>query len=123
MVDPDESDTSGKVTFAYISKNHALGLLRCHLFQGEEATAIALSKAVSKAFKLAHSLLNPFNAPADQELVNPPASLVGSEIRRHFLTSTGVVGSGQFGEVHLGEPLPLAASLHNALLNNRCASI
>jgi hypothetical protein len=33
--------------------------------------------------------------------VDPPRTLAGHEIRRQFLTSTGVVGSGQFGEVHL----------------------
>ena len=38
-----------------------------------------------------------------QDLIRPPESLAGEEIRRHFLTSTGVVGAGQFGEVHLAE--------------------
>lgn len=42
-------------------------------------------------------------APDGQELIRPPQSLAGEEIRRHFLTSTGVVGAGQFGEVHLAE--------------------
>ena len=94
-------EEAGTKVFGYISKNHALGLLRCWLFQASDGVCMEVSKAVAKAFKLAHTLPNPFHAPADQELVNPPTSLARSEIRRHFLNSTGVVGSGQFGEVHL----------------------
>lgn len=94
-------DDVGTKVFGYISKNHALGLLRCWLFTAPDAVCMEVSKAVAKAFKLAPTLPNPFHAPADQELVNPPTTLARSEIRRHFLTSTGVVGSGQFGEVHL----------------------
>ena len=94
-------EKSGVKTFGYISKNHALGICRCWIFEASDAVCLEVSKAVAKAFKLAPTLPNPFHAPADQELVNPPNTLAGHEIRRQFLTSTGVVGSGQFGEVHL----------------------
>jgi hypothetical protein len=88
-------------TVGYISKNHALGQLRCWLFASATEAAVELQQAFTKAFSNAHTLPNPFFSPPDQELINPPGSLVGQEIRRQFLTSTGVVGSGQFGEVHL----------------------
>ena len=87
--------------FGYISKNIALDVRRCFLYKCSEKVSIEIGTAISKAFKLHRELPNPFAAPENQTLVPPPKSLSKAEIRRHFLYSTGVVGSGQFGEVHL----------------------
>ena len=62
-----------------------------------------MCESVGDAFKELMAATNPFEAPDGQELIKPPTSLAGEEIRRHFLTSTGVVGAGQFGEVHLAQ--------------------
>jgi serine/threonine protein kinase len=103
VVDGHKDAAPGNKVFCYISKNVALEFHRCWLFECAEATGIELSKAVRTAFVLNRDLPNPFEAPKGQELVKPPQTISGHEIRRHFLNSTGVVGAGQFGEVHLAQ--------------------
>eukprot|EP00729_Bicosta_minor_P004814 gene4814-12768_t len=91
------------VYIGIVSKHAVLGLKACTIFETGMATASDICESVSDAFKELMAEPNPFAAPDGQELIRPPQSLAGEEIRRHFLTSTGVVGAGQFGEVHLAE--------------------
>eukprot|EP00039_Didymoeca_costata_P023201 m.6325 g.6325 ORF g.6325 m.6325 type:complete len:919 (+) comp3518_c0_seq1:175-2931(+) len=89
--------------FAYILRQPILGYRQCYVFECAPKSAVLISEAVNKAFKLAKEMPNPFAAEVGQTLIKPPQSLAKAEIRRQWLRSTSIVGTGQFGEVHLAE--------------------
>jgi serine/threonine protein kinase len=102
VIPSPDGDTKKKI-FGYIMKNIALDSRQCFIFGCDSQVAMELSVSVARAFKIHKDLPNPFKAPSKQSMIKPPKSLAKAEIRRRYLTSTGVVGAGQFGEVHLAE--------------------
>ena len=80
-----------------------LGIRTCTLFKCGDGTADDMTRSIQDVFQELIKAGNPFAAPDGQDLIRPPETLANEEIRRHFLTSAGVVGAGQFGEVHLAK--------------------
>lgn len=81
----------------------SLGIRTCTLFKCGDGTADDMARSIQDVFQVLIKAGNPFAAPDGQELIRPPETLANEEIRRHFLASAGVVGAGQFGEVHLAK--------------------
>eukprot|EP00729_Bicosta_minor_P002104 gene2104-6210_t len=86
-----------------VCKHPSLGIRTCTLFKCGDGTADDMARSIQDVFQVLIKAGNPFAAPDGQELIRPPETLANEEIRRHFLASAGVVGAGQFGEVHLAK--------------------
>jgi hypothetical protein len=85
-------DGDNMVHIGIVSKHPVLQTRVCSLFQCSRVQATDIASSIEDAFQELIGAANPFAAPEGQQLIQPPPSLAASEIRRHFLVSTGVAG-------------------------------